>query len=429
MKTRELPSLKEIVDLAMKSKFLKEPHIQRLLELSGDKNLFDKSPDYLMKLRRELFRNSLKFFSKQSQFYCNLFERLGIDPDTADKEDLVKLAVPSDLLRGEGYKKLLIENLEEPSIVFSSSGTTSSNPVNILRTYLELAMMTKANTLLFEYVYGSELKRGEGIALFLAAKELRNKLNFVAFVDLTLQGKEIPLLYGMDLISGIGEGSQWGKLVPNKKNIMAFLKSKREPKLLFTAPAGVYLISKQFNELNFLKKLMYKVVVGVPPVNLGNGGVVVTGGGSKGIVVPPYDEVVKYSRRVFKARSPEGKLVDAPFMDVLGMTETLTALIDRYGVMNKIPHPLQEVFLLDLKTYTLIDEPNKDGILGIYDPMAISWLEIFLPGDIVKFHESNRYYGKEYIYVRRLSKEEGWDLQRACGGALEEMMGIGAKAS
>ena len=142
-----------------------------------------------------------------------------------------------------------------------------------------------------------------------------------------MQGKRIPLLYGMDLISGIGEGSQWGKLVPNKKNIMAFFKSKEEPKLLFTAPAGVYLLSKQFNELGFLKKLIYKIAVKVPPVDLGMGGVVVTGGGSKGIDIPPYDEVVRFSRKFFKARDFDGKIIDSPFMDVLGMTETLTALI------------------------------------------------------------------------------------------------------
>ncbi len=65
---------------------------------------------------------------------------------------------------------------------------------------------------------------------------------------------------------------------------------------------------------------------------------------------------MKHSRRFFKVRDPDGKLVDSPFMDVLGITETLTALIDKYGVMNKIPYPLQEVFILDLNTYKLIDD-------------------------------------------------------------------------
>ncbi|MEM1671378.1 MAG: hypothetical protein QXY92_03225 [Archaeoglobaceae archaeon] len=40
----------------------------------------------------------------------------------------------------------------------------------------------------------------------------------------------------------------------------------------------------------------------------------------------------------------------------------------------------------------------------------------------MRTHDSNCYYGKEFVYVRRLTVEEGWSLQRACGGTLEEMM-------
>ncbi|MEM0486847.1 MAG: hypothetical protein QW080_01770 [Sulfolobales archaeon] len=423
-----LPTLGEIHSYLAKSKLLNDPFVRKVWDLSNDSNLFSKSPDYLAKLRRDLLRDSLQFFTKRSQFYADLMERLEIDPKGAEVEDLVKLAVPSELLRGEGYRKLLIEDaLKEPGYVFSSSGTSSSIPVRVYRTYIELAMMVKANTLLFEYVYGGILREGKGVALFLAAKELRNQLNFIAFVDLALQGKKIPLLYGMDLVVSTGEeGSKWTKLVPNKNRILEFLRSKEEPKLFFTAPAGVYLLSKQMLEMNLLKRVIYKLAVGAPPVDLGHGGVVVTGGGSKGMDIPPYADIVSYSRKVFKVRNERGNLVDAPFMDVLGMTETLTALIDKYGVMNKIPHPLQEVFIIDPKTYKIVNESGKEGILGIYDPLAVSWLEVFLPGDIIKFYESDRYYGREFVYVRRLTKEEGWDLQRACGGTIEEMMRRGS---
>ncbi len=420
--TQDLPSVNEIMEKAVKSELLTHPHVKRLWELSGDKTLFTKSPEELSSLRRDLLRSSLKFFAETSDFYEELFNRIGIDPGSAELEDLARLAVPSDLLRGEGYKRFIIERVKsEPGIVFSSSGTTSSTPVRVFRTYLELAMMTRANTHLFEYVYGGELKKGEGLALFLAAKELRTRLNFVAFVDLALQGKEIPLLYGMEVSREEASGSQWRKLVPNKKVIMEFFKSKEEPKLLFTAPAGVYLLSNQFENMNPLLKILSKILYRVPPVDLGEGGVVVTGGGSKGFQIPDYDTVVKYSRKFFKARR-NGLEQPAPFMDVLGMTETLTALIDNYGLMEKLPHPLQEVFLIDPKTFKNIQEPGKEGILGIYDPLAVSWLEVFLPGDVMKFKYSNRYYGKEFQYVRRLSKDEGWELQRACGGTLEEMM-------
>jgi len=36
--------------------------------------------------------------------YCEeLFNRIGIDPGSAELEDLVKLAIPSDLLKGRGF--------------------------------------------------------------------------------------------------------------------------------------------------------------------------------------------------------------------------------------------------------------------------------------------------------------------------------------
>jgi len=43
----------------------------------------------------------------------------------------------------------------------------------------------------------------------------------------------------------------------------------------------------------------------------------------------------------------------------------------------------------------------------------------------MRFKYSNRHYGKEFQYARRLSKDEEWELQRACGGTLEEMMSSG----
>lgn len=423
--SEDLPSIKVILESALKSSLLTHPHVKQLWELSGDRSLFEKSPEYLSKLRRDLLRNSLKFFDERSDFYHELFHRLGIDPGAAEVEDLVKLAVPSDLLRGEGYKKFLVEGLNEPGFIFSSSGTTSNIPVRIFRTYLELAMMTKANTLLFEYVYGGQLEQGKGLALFLAARELRSILNFVAFVDLALQYKEIKLIYGMDMVEAREPGSQWKKLVPNQKRIMEFLKSKEEPKLLFTAPAGVHLLSKKFDEMGTFKKTLGKILYGIPPVDLGEGGVIVTGGGSKGFELPPYEKIVEQARKYFIAKRG-GQRVPTPFMDVLGMTETLTALIDNFGVMNKIPHPLQEVLILDYKTMKIVEEPGKEGVVVIYDPMAISWLEVFIPGDVLFYKSSERYYGKEFVYVRRLTKEEGWDLQRACGGVLEELMTRGS---
>ncbi|MFZ8790778.1 MAG: hypothetical protein ACO2OS_00640 [Thermosphaera aggregans] len=219
-------------------------------------------------------------------------------------------------------------------------------------------------------------------------------------------------------------GSLWKKLVPDKKAIMEFFKSKEGPKLLSTAPAGIYLLSKQFENMNPFLKILSKTPYRASPVDLREGGVIVAGRGSKGLQIPDYDTIVKHSRKFFKARR-NGLELPTPFMDVLGMTETLTALIDNYDVMGKITHPLQEVLLIDPKTFKLVREPDRDVILGIFDPLAVPWLEVFLSRDIMRFKYSNRHYRKEFQYARRSSKDEGWELQRACGGILEEVMSSG----
>ncbi len=415
---------REIFETALKSVLLKDPYVKKIWDLINDKTLFNKSADYLKKLRRNLLREALEFISKRSEYYEQTFEKLDINPKNADFHDLAKLAVPADMLRGEGQKQFLIRDVEPGGEYFTSSGTTGKTPVKIYRSPLDLAIMIKANTDLFEYVYGDILEQGKGIALFMAAPELRYKLSFVAFVDLTLDNKNIPLLYGMNLVRNKDGTTDWQKLELNRENVVKFLKSREEPKLFFTAPAGVYLMADKFDKMNIFKKLIYKLATTAPPVNLGKGGVIVTGGGTKGFLnIPPYDTIVELSRKYFTAKNKSGEEQPVPFMDVLGMTETLTALIDRFGVMNKIPHPLSHVFLLDPKTFELIEEDEgQEGVLGIFNPFTTSWLELFYPGDFMKAHKSDRYYGKEYTYIRRFTPEEGWELQRACGGTLEEMM-------
>lgn len=413
-------TVQDIFKAAEQSSFLKVPHIKRMWDLVDDPRLFQMSVDALAQLRLSLSRDALAFFKEQSSYYAQLYENLGIDPRTAELEDLAKLMIPADMLRGEGQKPLLVRDLEEGGKWFTSSGTTGKTPVRVYRSPLDLAIMIKANTALFEYVYGGTLEPGKGIALFMAAEELKDVLNFVAFVDMTLENKGIELLYGMDLVEG--EGTMWQRLVPNKEKLLRFLKSKKEPKLFFSAPAGVHLLSQRFEKMGLFQRIMYRLASGAPPIDLGRGGVVVTGGGTKGFSdLPPYPEMVEGARRQFRSRAADGAEVPTHFMDVLGMTETLTALIDNHGAMEKVPHPLQQVLLLDPASFTPID--GDRGILGVFTPYTTSWMEAFYPGDIMVGRPSGRYYGREFIYERRLTADEGWDLQRACGGTMEELMG------
>ncbi|HHN81821.1 MAG TPA: hypothetical protein ENN11_04290 [Methanomicrobia archaeon] len=223
--------------------------------------------------------------------------------------------------------------------------------------------MMKANTDLFEYVYGDMLEQGEGTALFMAAPELRDRLYFIASVHLTLENKGLDLIYGMDMVESEDPSRPWMHLEPNRGNIVKFLKAKSEPKLFFTAPAGIHLMSQRFETMNFLRRFAYKLATGSPPVKLGRGGVIVTGGGNKGASdLPPYEAIVGAARRHYRAHDRGGGNVKVPFMDVLGMTETLTALIDNFDTMGKVPHPLSHVFLLDPKTMEVIEEDGKNSI-------------------------------------------------------------------
>jgi hypothetical protein len=415
-------TVNDIFDRASQSPLLKDLYIANIYELVQGDSLFRKSPDQLAQMRKQMTCDCLTFFARHNPYYVDLFDRLDIDPKRADIEDLAKLAVPSDMLRGDGQKMFLINDVEGNGESFQSSGTTGRSPVKLYRSPLDLAIMVKANAVLFEYVYGDTLDKNEGIALFMAAPELRHRLSFVAFVELALESKGIELIYGMDLQEGMEGNKPWQKLEPNRKRIMRFLKAKQQPKLFFTAPAGVYLLAKRMEELNWSKYVVQKLATGSPPVRLGKGGVIVTGGGSKGFAdLPPYDDIVELSRKQFTARTKKGEPRPAPFMDVLGMTETLTALIDHHGVMDKMPYPLSEVFLLDPRTFEPI-EGDGEGILCIFNPFTTSWLECFYPGDIMSSHPSDRYYGREFQFKRRLTIKEGWELQRACGGTLEEMM-------
>jgi phenylacetate-CoA ligase len=78
--------------------------------------------------------------------------------------------------------------------------------------------------------------------------------------------------------------------------------------------------------------------------------------------------------------------------------------------------------LVDQRSFEPIEEEGKEGLLVIYNPFVTSWLECFYPGDLMTSVASKGYYGREFKYSRRLTIKEGWTLQRACGGSMEEMM-------
>jgi len=409
----------EIFDAFSKSKMQQEPYVRKIWELVNDKALFSKSPDYLRSLRRSLLRDALAFFGEKGEYYRTLYERLNINPRCADLPDLAKLAVPSEALRGDGHRSLLIDGVEGGGIYFHSSGTSGRAPVKIYRSPLDLAVMVRANASLFQHVYGGALGGGKGIALVMAAPEQVDDFGLIALVQLMLESMNVELLYGMELADGGHSGKQLRNLIPNKEALSKFAKSKAEPKLLFTAPEWAFMLAQRFDKMNLLHKVAYKLVTGTPPINLGRGGTVVTGGGSRSSSLPSYGQIVDLSRRYIVAKDDDGDEVQVPFMDVMWMSEALTVFIDRYEGFDKLPHPLSQAFLLDPNTFEYMEEDGKEGVLGVFDPFVTSWLEAICPGDMMISKPAPGYYGKSYQYLRRLTADEAMALVRPSGKAAE----------
>jgi len=419
--------VKDAWEKGQSSRLIDDPHVRRVQEqLARGQELFSLRSDELETIRSELRRSALDFFRRHSRFYKQLFDHLNIDVQNASLSDLARLAIPSDLLRGIGQMGYLIENYEKGGSTFQSSGTSGKDPVKVYRSPLDLAHMQKATTDLFEHVRGCVYAQDKGTVLMMAAPEMRERMAFVSFVDLTVGKKGARLLYGMNL--GKDEKGQvsWERMEANRENIIEFMRSRDEPKLLFAPPVVIDMLTKKFDAMGPVERLAQRLVTSAPPIEMGREGIVITAGGSKkAIGLPEYGAMVEMARRHFRAADGSGKAVPVPFMDLLGMAEGLTPMASMHGVHGKLPHPLADVFLLDPVTFEVMEEEGKEGILAMFSPMTTSWLECFYPGDLVRFKRSTRYYGKEFEHVRRLSAQEGWEMQRACGGSMEDMLRAG----
>ncbi|HHN81822.1 MAG TPA: hypothetical protein ENN11_04295 [Methanomicrobia archaeon] len=118
----------EIHDKASNSSLLSDPYVKKVRELIGRNDLFEKSPDALMRMRRGLLRDALSFFSKRNEQFARILDTCGITPASADFGDLASLAVPSDMLRGEGQSPFLIDGLDEGARHFPRAGPLGSLP-------------------------------------------------------------------------------------------------------------------------------------------------------------------------------------------------------------------------------------------------------------------------------------------------------------
>jgi len=397
---------------------MKDPYVTKILELSKDKSLYEKSSSALEQLRLQLFRDSLDYFSRNNSEYVVMLENLDINPKSVEFEDLVDIAVTSDFFRGDGQKKYIIGDVPLGGPSFQSSGTSGKDPVRIYRSPIDILVQRDVNTNGAESVLGHELNGGE--AMFLAAPELKDFTSFVAFVEDAFSIRDIDIKYGMKVVEDPNARTIWEKLRPDTKTISSFYKSKQEPKYLMTAPVGIYRTIKQFEDASpFLKYIIYGLYLRVPPIKLGKGGAIFTGGGIKGSDIPSMEKIMEMSKEKIVAKDENNRTIPAPFIDCLSHTENLAVLFSKPNSLVKMPHPLSHVFLVDKETFKPIEGYGK-GVVGIFNPFTTTYLEAFYPGDMMERVPDDNYYGSGFLFKRRLTKEEGWDLERACGGGLEE---------
>jgi hypothetical protein len=273
-----------------------------------------------------------------------------------------------------------------------------------------------------------------GCGLILAAPEMKNDYGFIFGIEIFLKERGAKILWGMRVDETVKANSIFEKLRPEKKAIARFLKSNAEPKIILSAPMGIWQMLKGQIELNKqkgIKGYFAKQMSGLGKViDLGKGGAILTGGGTKSLDIPPFDELLNFTKDKILARDKNGNQVPAPWIDILSQTENITALAScsqwNDGKLKipasiiKTPHPLAEVLLIDPRTHKILG-PGQEGEFLHYNPYSLSVLEAFFPGDIGRSYKVDNYYGQGFEFVRRLEVNEG-GIDRACGGSMEEMM-------
>lgn len=377
-----------------------DPYVKEVLTLAGDKTLFSKSPEELKMLRKSLLRESLKYFVRQNpDYYIPLLENLDISPDTADLKDLVTLAIPSDILRGDTYKKMMVNHSFEGGTVYCSSGTTGQAPITVYKSPLDQKIANLAIPHLVSHTIGYQLNGG--LMLMLCPPALMTSVLFgVTHQYYTSRG--ITIIYG-----AFARETLVSKALPamtlDTEALHKFIESPVEPKYIFSAPVA-------------MKKLIEYLEEESLTIDLGKGGYINTGGGAKGTGVTLKDLWAMREGKIF-ARTAHGEKIPAPWYDGIGHTEGILILFGERNSLLKVPHPLEEVFIVD-DTFEIVEEGQ--GFAAHWNPLNTTYFEAFYPGDFYQLDSAQNYYGKAFTFVRRLDLGKGKVIRPGCGALVME---------
>ncbi len=427
------------------SQIVNDSYYKLLNEILNGENILNKfSIEDTKKLQKKLLYPYLEFFlrNEKKDFYKKLFYSRGIAKnekgelkDNLELTDLIKLRIHSDDLRGDGQKKMILSHYEndvDNGMNFLSSGTSDakSGPVNVFRSHITLSLSRKTNGNLIDWAMGKKINTGE--CLFHMAPEMTNFLAFAAIGSDFLRDRGLEVSFGAKVNDGPPDTTIWQKLGPDIRQMKKFFRNKNDIKYFIASGVGLY---KMFIEPKGLKKMSMKLILGAPPVFLGNEGVLMIGGGLKRLPpeVTSLSQVVKATgEKIISGFNKNDK--PAPVIDLLGLTESINVFI---GVPTspfsedpwvKYPHPLTYSVLLkspyDL-TPVLKPVPGEEYLLFYVNFMTLDYLEAIVPGDFVLATESRdsiqTYMGERnisqqgFIYSRRAETSEGFKIREGCG--------------
>ena len=410
-----------------------DPYVQRVHRHLTDPGLFTGDPQRTRALHESLLQPFLDFFLRRGgAYYEALLRRKGLLDESGTVpairsdvvlEDLARLRIHSDDLRGErGQRRRLIPDAaaaESRGKVFSSSGTTGNEdgPVTIVRSPLQLHFMALGMGHQLEWATGQPIR---GTTTLMQATSAMARAVGMAYVvsDAFATLGAADVIFGARMRDDPDEPNPWRRIEPDVAELQRFLASEAPRKLaMFPTP----ILAALSSDPDLLRAISLD---GQPFIDMGNGGVLMTGGGLKSTTAyRTMRELHEAAHTAFRCRR-DGELHGIPIMDALGLTETASFFMAKAGPPDdprtwiKTPHPLAYVGMLDSpQRLELVpdDEVGRERLLFYVNFACVDYLEAVVPGDVVTRVSTPDSYQHGFVYERRAAADEGFKIREGCG--------------
>jgi hypothetical protein len=415
-----------------------DPYVRLLLQHLRDDSLFRSISENTRARQQSLLRPFLDFFLRHDRdsYYCSLFKRKGLLDESSPRlsvrkdvvlEDLVRLRIHSDDLRGNGQTRRLIREIDPNSPpkgtqVHRSSGTTenATGPVTILRSPLTIRLMRLVNGGLIKWSLGRTSTGG--VCMLQLAPEMTDFVTFASFAADVMQELGSRIIFGNSLRESSDEQNVWRRLKPDMRAMRSFFACREAPKILVTGSAGLF---ATVANPDMMKRAAIKLFLGLPPIDLGEGGVLMTGGGLKRVpsrYKSMREMVCSVAHTV--TSTVGGRKVRAPFMDYLGLTESASVFVNKAAdpfeetAWIKYPHPLSFVTTLESPkklSPSSSDDFEKPGLFFFVNLACLDYLEAVISGDFVRRVRTPDQPQHGFIYERRADISEGFEAREGCG--------------